>query len=177
MANNAAIVKTSYPYGPPFTTAIGVHHDGDPAATGWLLHHYYQNEADIDRLLENDSISRLGISPEARPHLHTGIPHGLDTIAAAGPNPIPRYLQPGDTDDMIKSEWYRNLHPRWVYLRAGGPWLVWTPGTVFRPLYELVAEVDIPIVWPFENPDGSTAHRDKEWLLSNLPPQHTTDRA
>lgn len=67
MANDAAIVKTSYRYAPPFTIAIGVHHDGDPAATGWLWHHYYQNEADIDRLLENDCIPRLGTSPEARP--------------------------------------------------------------------------------------------------------------
>lgn len=63
---------------------------------------------------------------------------------------------------MVKSEWYRRLHPRWVYLRAGDPWLVWSHGTVFRPLYEFVTQAVFPIVWPFENPDGSTTCRDKE---------------
>lgn len=116
MSTHAIIAKVGREEGTTRTTAIGVHNDGYPAATGWLLHHYYRNEADIDRLLANDCLSRLGVSHEAQPY---GVClQGLNTIIS--PVATPRYRQTGDIERMMDSDWSRRVNPNWIYVREGG---------------------------------------------------------
>ena len=167
MSTHAIIAKVSREGGTTRTTAIGVHNDGYPGATGWLLHHYYRNEADIDRLLSNDCLSRLGISPEAQPYVAPL--QGLNTIAS--PAPRTRYRQTGDIERMMDNDWIRSVNPSWIYVREGGQWLVRQRGSDHRPtLEQVLAEYDEPVVWPFAEPDGTTEYRDREWVLANIRP-------
>lgn len=170
MSTRAIIAKTSYRYGHPFTNAVHVLHDGDPPITGWILHHYYNDETVIDQLLNNSDLARLGITPDARPYLHDRTPHGLETIAYTGPGSTPGYRQPGHADDMMKTDWFRHFYPDWYYLRVEGPWLARDSSSVFQPLTELHDKCHVPIAWPFAASDGSIRYRDKNWILANLPP-------
>ena len=167
MSTHAIIAKVSHENGQTRTIAIGVHSDGYPGATGWLLHHYYRNEADIDRLLDNDYLSRLGVSPEAQPY--EGTLQGLNTIAS--PAAHLRYRQAGDIRQMLSSDWARQVHPHWIYVHEGGQWLVRWPGSHIQPtLEQALTEYDEPVVWPFAEPDGTTEYRGREWVLANIPP-------
>ena len=171
MGTHAIIAKTSQRNGRTVTAAIGVHNDGYPEATGWLLHHYYNDEAAIDRLLDNDCISRLGVSPQARPYPKDGNLSGLDTIASPNPNPIPGYRQQGDHRRMTDTDWWRRVDPHWVYLYDNGQWLVRNTDNEFQLLAAILDERNDEVVWPFEQPDGTTEYRNREWVLANLPPR------
>ena len=144
MGTHAIIAKTSQRNGRTVTVAIGVHNDGYPEATGWLLHHYYNDEAVIDRLLDNDCISRLGVSPQAQPNPKDGSLLGLDTIASPNPNPnpIPGCRRQGDDRQMADTEWWRRVDPRWIYLYDDGRWLVRNPGNEYQLLAAILDERD-----------------------------------
>ena len=167
MSTHAIIAKVDRREGRPLTTAIGVHNDGYPGATGWLLHHYYRNEADIDRLLSNDCLSRLGVSPEAQP-CEASL-HGLHTIAS--PARQPRYRQTGDIERMMDNDWIRSVNPSWIYVREGGQWLVRQRGSDHQlSLEQVLADYDEPVMWSFAEPDGAIQYRDREWVLANILP-------
>ena len=166
MSTHAIIAKVSREDGTTRITATGVHNDGDPGATGWLLHHYYSNEADIDHLLANDYLSSLGTSPEARTYQTP--PQELLTLIS--PAHIPGYRDVGDTKRMMDSDWSRRIHPHWVYVRDGGQWLACRPGADLQPLAEVLAEHDEPVMWNFVDAEGRSEYRNKGWVLANIRP-------
>ena len=167
MSARAVIAKISCPDGKTFTTAISVQADGDPAATGWMLHHYYRLEADIDRLLAQGNLKTLGLPP--------GTPgsHLLPSIPEADPA-TSGYAQPGAVPQLLISEWLDAASPDWLYVIRWQPYWFAVPvgpSPIVAPVEDVIAEHKRTAVWCARQPDGAAKCWNQEELLATfLPP-------